>query len=281
MVKSIDTLVVDIEKVLTEGAVVEDSKYEELGKQLAQTMKKALSERQREPTLRMSNIGRPCERALWYELNEVEGEPLRAETHMKFLTGHLLEDVLLFLAEAAGHTVEGRQSEQEIEGIKGHRDCIIDGHLVDAKSASSYSFKKFQSGGLRDDDAFGYIPQLQSYLHASQKDELLRDKENASFLVVDKAMGHICLDTHRKDSSINWEDFYNKKKQVATSETPPERAFSPEPMGASGNEKLPVNCSYCPFWKTCYPDTRVFLYSYGPVKLSKVTLEPKVPELKG
>lgn len=279
MVKSIDTLVVDIEKVLTEGAVVEDSKYEELGKQLAQTMKKALSERQREPTLRMSNIGKPCERALWYEMHEAEGEPLRAETYMKFLTGHLLEDVLLFLAEVSGHEVTGRQDEQEISGIKGHRDAIISGTLVDVKSASSFSFKKFKEGKLSEDDPFGYVSQLQSYLYASQKDNDLKDKDRAAFLVVDKTLGHITLDFHPRDKT-DWEKLYKQKISTIQAETPPERAFEAQPFGKSGNEKLGVNCSYCAFNKTCWPETRTFLYSTGPVTFTKIVREPDVPELK-
>src|SRR5690606_25725922 len=106
-----------------------------------------------------------------------DGEPLRPEAYLKFLYGDILEDLLLFLAEAAGHTVVGRQDEQEIAGIKGHRDCVIDGTVVDAKSASSYSFKKFKEGRLREDDPFGYVDQLQSYIHSGQNDPLVTDKE--------------------------------------------------------------------------------------------------------
>ena len=226
----------------------------------------------------MSNIGKPCERALWYELNGAPGEDLRASTFLKFLYGDIIEELMLFLAELAGHEVRGRQGEQEIAGIKGHRDAIIDGHLVDVKSASTYSFKKFADGTLADNDAFGYIPQLQSYLDASQKDEILTDKNEASFLAVDKTLGHITLSTIQKDKT-NWEQVYEDKKALVAQPEPPERGFKPEPMGASGNEKLGVQCSYCPFKKTCYPELRTFLYSSGPVFMTKVIREPNVPEI--
>lgn len=225
----------------------------------------------------MSNIGKPCERALWYELNNYPAEDLKASTFLKFLYGDLVEELMLFLAELAGHKVEGRQGEQEIAGIKGHRDAIIDGHLVDVKSASSYSFKKFADGTLAENDVFGYIPQLRSYHHASQEDEILTDKESASFLAVDKTLGHITLSTIKKEDQ-NWEKIYEDKKAMVNQAEPPPRGFQPEPFGKSGNMKLGVNCSYCPFKKTCYPNLRTFVYSSGPVFMTKVVREPDVPE---
>lgn len=227
----------------------------------------------------MSNVGKPCERQLWYEINQnEEGEPLRAETFMKFLYGDVIEELLLFLARLAGHKVEGEQDEQEIANIKGHRDCVIDGVLVDVKSASSYSFKKFKEGRLEEDDAFGYVSQIQSYLYAGQKDPKVKDKERAAFLVLDKTLGHICLDIHQK-KDFNWEEYYERKKDIVAQETPPRRGFDPVPEGKSGNKKLPVNCSYCAFKHTCHPNLRTFLYSYGPVYLTKVEREPNVLEI--
>lgn len=280
---TIDTLVSDIENTLVNGISkdIDPVVIEKFGQQLGQTIATRLVREPREPTLRMSSIGKSCERQLWYEINESDkGEPLRAETFMKFLYGDILEELLLFLAEISGHEVKGRQSEQEISGIKGHRDAIISGTLVDVKSASSFSFKKFKEGKLSEDDPFGYVPQLQSYLYASQKDNDLKDKDRAAFLVVDKTLGHITLDFHPRDKT-DWEKLYEQKISTIQAETPPERAFEDEPFQKSGNRKLGVNCSYCSFSKTCWPDTRTFLYSFGPVTLTKTVVEPNVPELKG
>ena len=44
-------------------------------------------------------------------------------------------------------------------------DCKIDGEVVDVKSASAMSFKKFKNGTLYEDDPFGYIAQLAGYEH--------------------------------------------------------------------------------------------------------------------
>lgn len=280
--KKIESLVADIYETLKNGIDLSDrpelvDKYTEQFKELLITRLK-----KREPrkgTLRMSSIGQPCERKLYYEVNTPEeAEELRPEVYMKFLFGDLTELLLLFLAEASGHTVEGTQDEQDIVGIKGHRDAVIDGTLVDVKSASTYSFKKFAEGKLSEDDPFGYVIQLQSYLHAGQTDDTIKDKNRAAFLVVDKTLGHICLDFHEYQN-LPMEAIYERKKSIVSSEELPVRRFSPVPEGKSGNEKIPMNCSYCPFKRKCYDNLRTFLYSTGPVHLSKVVKEPNVPEI--
>ncbi len=244
----------------------------------------------REFTLRMSNIGSPCARKLWLEKNQSESkEALDAPTLMKFLIGDLTEEVLIFLAEVSGHSVEGRQDESDICGIKGHRDCIIDGTLVDVKSASSYSYDKFKSHLTSDNDSFGYITQLGSYLHASQGDPLVLDKDKAAFLVLDKQHGHICLDFHEK-TDFDWEAAYERRIAVVNSEEIPDRAFDPEPDGyknyktgefvQNGNEVLGVNCSYCNMKSACYPEIRTFLSSRGPKFFTKIVKEPKMFEVK-
>lgn len=244
----------------------------------------------REPTLRMSSIGKP-DRQLWYEFNlpQDQREQFSASTYLKFLYGHILEDLILFLAEQAGHKVEGHQDEQEIEGIKGHRDAVIDGVLVDVKSASTYSFDKFKQGKLHEDDPFGYIKQIQSYLEAGQKDPLIQDKNRAAFLVVDKTLGNLTLDIHEKDKQTDFRELYKKKKEVIKLPEPPERCYPPVPDGyknyktkefvANGNEKLGTNCSYCAFKFHCWPNLRVFQSSTKPVFFTKIIKEPKMLEI--
>lgn len=117
---------------------------ESFSRRLAFLVAERLIKKEEEPRgLRMSNIGSPCERKLWYSINKPhEEEKLRPETLLKFLYGDLLEELLLFLAEVSGHKVEGRQDTQEISGIKGHRDAVIDGVTTDVKSASTFGFIK-------------------------------------------------------------------------------------------------------------------------------------------
>lgn len=295
MTKTIDTLVADIEELLEKGVSYKDfseihydnvdlcceQSYENLKKQLVN------DDSVDKPTLRMSNLGTPCERKLWYSVNSHEHpdrEKLEGFTKLKFMYGDLTESMILLLARMAGHEVICEQAQVEINGIKGHIDCIIDGVLIDVKSASTPSFKKFKEGKLATDDPFGYIPQLQSYLHALQDHPLLDVKDRAGFLVFDKVHGTIHLDMHEK---AEWsEDIpmaVEKKKEMLNQSSPPPRDFNSQPEGASGNMSLPLYCQYCDFKRVCYPELRTFLYKgrngYYPKHLTKVVKEPKVEEV--
>ena len=108
--------------------------------------------------LRLSAVGR-TDRKLWYEINDPIPRKETPQLRMRFFYGHILEALLLYLATEAGHKVEHKQAEVVVEGIKGHIDAVIDGVLVDVKSASDYGFKKFKDGQLVNDDPFGYIAQ--------------------------------------------------------------------------------------------------------------------------
>lgn len=238
----------------------------------------------------MSSIGKP-DRQLWYEMNlpPEEKEQFSGEMYLKFLFGHILEDLLLFLAEEAGHTVEGTQDVQEIEGIKGHRDAVVDGVLVDVKSASTFSFQKFKDGKLAENDPFGYIKQIQSYLEAGQDDPKITEKDKAAFLVVDKTLGNLTLDVHEKDKETDFRELYRKKKEVVKLPEPPERCYPTVPDGyvnpktkefvANGNEKLGTNCSYCAYKFKCYDNLRTFISSRGPVYFTHIEKLPKMLEV--
>lgn len=283
MVKTIDTLVEDIQELLTKGVdKLPKDTVEAFGARMGSTIADRIIQENIDgyvPGLRMSNIGKPCLRQLWYEINIPDKkEVLSADTRLKFQYGDLIEEYILFLAELAGHSVTGRQDTMEISGILGHRDAVIDGVLVDVKSASTYSFNKFRGHLSSDGDSFGYIPQLQSYMHSSRNDDLVTDKSRGAFLVVDKTLGHLHLDFH-KYIPFDWENYYERKKEAVRRDNPPLRHFSDVPEGKSGNRKLAVNCSYCPFKHECWPELRTFIYSTGPVFLAKVVREPNVQEV--
>lgn len=275
-------LIDDIADTLERGTEVDQEVADKYGKLFSEMLISRLKPRepQQRGSLRMSNIGKPCERQLYYDVNNpTDRETLPAATKMKFLYGDVVELLMLALCEISGHTVEGTQGEQEITGIKGHRDAVISGMVVDVKSAASMSFKKFENGTLANNDPFGYIGQLQSYLRASQNDPIVTHKEAAAFLVLDKQLGHFCLDVHQRDDSIDFDAMYEHKKEMVTWDEPPERAYTDIPEGTSGNMKLPVSCSYCAHHKTCWPELRTFLYSKGPVHLTVVEKTPNVPEV--
>lgn len=282
MAKTIDTLVDDIYALFASGIEFDKEIAARFGKAMADTVAEKVPAVHEGGTLRGSNLGRECMRQKWYTVNEYDKqEKFDSQTLLKFTYGHVVEELILYLAAEAGHTVEGMQDELKIgEHVLGHRDAVIDGVLVDVKSCAPYTFNKFVNHLQPKDDGFGYIAQLQSYLWASQDDPLVTDKNRAGFLAVCKTTGKLCLDIHEKDGK-DWGVEADRQYKIVsdTSDIPP-RGFSDEPMGQSGNMKLKFNCGYCGFKKHCWPGLRVFLYSGKPVFLTKVAKEPKVPEGK-
>lgn len=280
MGKSIDTLVSDIHALFeSENWAPSSETINKFGNELAKHLANRASEIKSAPKLRLSNIGTECTRKLWYTINKPNSaEKLSPQTRFKFLIGDLLEELLLFLAEEAGHSVEGRQTTLTINGVEGHRDAIIDGRLVDVKSASTMSFRKFEANGLRGNDPFNYLDQLGSYLSASSTDPLLKEKDVASFLVVDKTLGNICLDTYPK-TDVDYHKKVDDLREMLKQPEPPAQAYLPVPDGKSGNMKLGTQCSYCSFKHECFPKLRTFLYASGPTFLTHVERTPKVVEV--
>jgi hypothetical protein len=288
MTKSINTLVKDIQAVIDGNGGWDETISKYSAELIADTLDRRFNpEESTGPrTLRMSALGTPCKRKLWYDINNhAEGEPLPTSARFKFLYGDILEVILISLARAAGHRVEGVQDTLEIAGIRGHRDCVIDGITVDVKSASSYGYRKFESGALRDDDPFGYISQLSSYVYAGRDSEVESHPSLGAFLVVDKQNGHICLDMYDFGPELDGKlaEIEEVKRVVSLPKEPP-RAFKDVPeiknRVPTGNHKLGVNCSYCNYKNMCWPTLRTFVYSTGPVFLTKVVKEPRVEEAK-
>lgn len=281
-VPHIGTLIPDILSLFDFGKDVSDGDARALGQGISDVVQarlKAYTEEQK-PHLRMSNIGRP-NRQIWYELNSTgPREDIGAQAKLKFMFGDIWEAILLFLAEQAGHTVESRQDEVVLEGILGHPDAVIDGVVVDVKSASSFAFKKFKQGTLKEDDPFGYYYQLAGYTEAIQPDA------NAAFLAVDKQTAAMAVlpvpNAELKELRVR--ERIHEIRDIVQQDTPPERCYSLVPDGKSGNLKLPVGCSYCPYKFECWEDSndgaglRTFIYATGPVYLAHVENEPRVPE---
>lgn len=282
LVKQIDTLVEDIYEVVKGKGNWTGTLGSFLGKGIALVANQRFSKPQ-EPRsyLSLSSIGMPCKRKLWYKVNRAgEGEPLTPNTLLKFFYGDMIEELLLSLAAGAGHYVAGEQCRLDVHGIKGHRDAVIDGMTVDVKSCSSYAFKKFKSGNLRDDDPFGYISQLSSYVYAGKDDPLVTDKTHGAFLAIDKQNGHVCLDVYDFTEELKTkEKEMLEAKAMVVGDIPKER-IQPVPQSkTSPNTKLAMACSYCEYKKLCWPDLRTFKYSYSIEHLVHVEKEPKVPEI--
>jgi hypothetical protein len=274
-----ETVVEDIYHLVTSGFQGSEEWASILGQNVANEIANKFAEH-KEHYLRPSNLGDKCDRKLWLGVHHPEyEEPLPAEARIKFLYGDMLEEMVLALAEAAGHRVEGQQDEVHFAGLTGHIDSILDGMLVDVKSASSIAFEKFREHLNPGKDSFGYLYQLGFYLESLQDDPRLTVKDRAAFLVIDKTLGKMYLDIHDRASlKREWEAHADRKREMLKQDKQPPRGYLPEPDGKSGNLKLGTACSYCAFKQACWPGLRTFTYSTGPRYLTYVAREPNVAE---
>lgn len=285
MTKKIETLVDDIYTLMEKGTPdINNEALDLLAENVKEAIKRAIIEagEVEDPYLRMSNIGTP-DRKLWYTMHSTKEEIVtnkpNGATLIKFLYGHILEEVLLFLCKQAGHRVEGEQDECEILGVKGHRDAKIDNIVVDVKTASSYAFKKFQTGALvRGEDPFGYIPQISSY----QKADPEADQTKVAFFAINKESGELCLLRVDSVDLIDPVKRISSIKEMIKEDRPPEKkCYEDIPEGKGGNRILQRQCAdWCPFRDKCWRNLRKFKYSNGLKYFTKVVSTPRVEEIE-
>lgn len=229
-------------------------------------------------TVRMSNVGKPS-RQMWFEKRDPNGRgSVDGATQIKFLYGHVLEEIVLMLVRMAGHNVTDEQKEVTVNGIVGHMDCKINGQVVDVKSASKFAFNKFMKGTLADDDPFGYLGQLAGYEKAEGTSE-------GGFLVINKESGELCMYVPDDLDKPNIDTKINTLLDELKLDTPPDLCYNPTPDGKKGNMQLPKGCTWCKYKHECHKDAndgeglRTFKYSTGYKYLTHVEAEPKVDEI--
>lgn len=276
---SIHTLIADIYAQLEKrGGWFSPAMAAEFGGEVARRLTNQFEDRERRG-LRLSGLGPKCPRHLWHSINHPElAEPIQPWAINKFCYGHILEAWAIALAKAAGHTVEGEQDELIVDGIVGHRDCIIDGCVVDVKSSSSQSFTKFSQKTLAVSDSFGYLDQLDGYLVGSYSDPKVIEKNKGYLLAIDKQLGHMVLYEHEcREEHIRRR--ISEYKRIVERTIPPACTCETRPSGKSGNVELGVVASYSPYKWICFPKLRSFSYADKPRYLSHVERVPDVPEI--
>lgn len=273
MSSHIDTLIPDIQEYIAKEGT--DAALRAAGEKLATLPVKE----EKAPSLRLSQMGPRCPCALWHSIHAPdEAEPLPPWAKFKYAYGTIIEALAIELARLAGHDVRGEQDTLVVDGIVGHRDCVIDGCVVDVKSTSSRGFQKFKDGSIRLDDSFGYLDQLDGYLVGSLQDPIVTVKDRGYLLAIDKQLGHMCLYEHRvREQAIR--NRIREFKEIVGRDRAPACTCGTVPDGASGNIRLDVKASYNPFKFCCNPNLRTFLYSGGPRYLTKVIRKPDVTEI--
>lgn len=288
--KNIDTLIDDIHAIFDkENHKVNPDNLQSFADNIAAIVKKRLeyheatSDEER-AEIRASRLG-VKDRKFWFEThykdNEEYAEAMRPDGRLSimFMFGDIIEELLLLLVKEAGHKVEGEQGEVDIDGVKGHRDCKIDGITVDIKSTSKYSFQKFSKGTLFQDDPFGYVAQLSAYSKAD-------DSPFGAFLAMNKETAELALLKLHPIDMINPYQRVQRLREVVEMPAPPaEKCFDPVPYLKSGNKMLHRNCTYCVFKEKCWEDAnggvglRSFQYSDGVKYFVEVVKEPRVEQV--
>ena len=283
--KRIDTVATDIKKLIANIANGTPAKItEENMNQFLNNIKEAMIAWNTPPkkekyngVLRMSILGKPA-RQLWYDkYSPKETKEYDASNNLKFLYGHIIEHLLLYLTELSGHKVEDRQMKVKVDDVKGHIDAKVDGEICDVKSASPYSFKKFKNGELLEDDPFGYHAQLSGYETAS-------GTKAGGFLVADKSSGDICFYKPEDLAKPDIKTLIKNLNSKLASDIPPERCYTLK-TEKNGNKAIPVGCLFCIQKFECYKDAnkgkglRVFKYSNKKVFLAEVVKEPNVEDI--
>lgn len=221
--------------------------------------------------LRMSELGEPCLRKLVYKrFHPNLGLPPNAEKGpptlpVKFLFGDYVEEIALYLAQEAGHAVTDRQREVEIRPsgtswyAVGHLDAVIDGHVVDVKSASDFAFAKYKREGLTlETDGFGYRYQIDAYATALKTDQrgfLFMNKQDGGLYWLDRTTEPLI------DIDQRIRDIGTTVSIYLSSGTAPDRLPTVVEK-KTGFNKLGVVCSYCPFKHACYSGTGDTLQGY-------------------
>tara|TARA_R110000787_G_C13358146_1_gene439800 strand:- start:291 stop:1163 length:873 start_codon:yes stop_codon:yes gene_type:complete len=282
--KGIDTLIEDVYAVLTKGYTsTEDNEkvIDAFGDSLKDLLRSRLIPRKEGgPTLRLSAIGKPA-RQLWYDSKGHSRETMTGDKLLKFLYGDIIEEILLTLAKLSGHSVTNEQQRVKVAGITGHMDAVIDGHVVDVKSASPFAFKKFTQATLAVDDPFGYMQQISAY------SEAVPNNEGVAFWAMNKVDGSLVLYQPSEDLLPDTQERVTELLEALASDTPPERCYDVEFDYKTGNEKLAIGCVFCDFKKECWKDANdgegLRGYKYAampfPLYLTKVVKEPRVAEI--
>jgi|TARA_B110000977_G_scaffold54222_1_gene73822 hypothetical protein len=282
--KGIDTLIEDVYSVLTDGYNKTDDNekvIDAFGEGLKDLLRSRLSPRgPSNGLLRLSGIGKPA-RQLWYDSRGYDREALTGDKLLKFLYGDIIEEILLTLAKLSGHSVTHEQQVVKVAGITGHMDAVIDGHVVDVKSASPFAFKKFERATLAIDDPFGYMQQISAYTEA------VPDSKGSAFWAMNKVDGNLTLYQPSPSMLPDTTKRVEYLKGMLEEDSPPERCYDVEVDFKTSNEKLSIGCVFCDFKKECWKDANegegLKGYKYAampfPLYLTKIVKAPRVDEI--
>jgi hypothetical protein len=240
----------------------DDEWIEAAGDMFKEGLRKQLSGRENDFRLRMSNIGRPlCQ--LQMEKAGEERSRMPYNHIVRMMLGDAVEAIVEVLLRVSGANITGAKNEAELDisgqKIKGENDIEIDGKVYDTKSCSPWAYEnKWNDGwhGVRKGDNFGYTAQLLGYSHGLNKDP-------GGWIVVNKSTGEVrVVEFQMPSSGVNEVlDEVTHTVEAISKDAPFERCFEPQDeyfrTKKTGNKRLHMTCTFCPYMRKCWPDAQL------------------------
>lgn len=237
----------------SQGTTINEAILNDVGNLARNAFMRQFGEREEKAkTLRLSSIGRCLRQQAYNVLGfEVNGKEIDSRARMVFFQGDMAEIAIIQLAKVAGCEMTACGANQEVielDGVTGHPDGILwespGTYLVEAKSMSSFGFNEFERGVIDQ----GYIYQIQAYMDALHLSD-------AIVVALNKDAGVLAEQIIHKDELI----VADIKERIAmlkavTPETLPDRPYKPNEKGF-----YPWQCRFCAHYKTCLPETELFL----------------------
>lgn len=216
---------------------------------IAQKVDEALLVKRETPRtyLGASSLGTECDRQLWLSFffpKEVD----KAEVLRKFKVGHYLEPMVVELLKNAGFQVweldeDGSQFGFKDGQIAGHCDGFImlegEPHLLEIKTANSFSFKNFVKKGFTDNER--YRVQVQVYMHKFKL-------KNALCVVMNKDSQEMYYEIVPYDK-IAAEYALRRGQEILDTELMPDRKYV---------SKMNFKCKFCNYYKECWDEDSSF-----------------------
>jgi hypothetical protein len=208
--------------------------------------------------IRLSSVGR-CQRQTAYAFHGIEksGKEIDARAKVVFWTGDLTELTVVNLAKLAGVNVVATGLQQlkiqlPVNGsmISGHPDGIVfedkGVYLLEVKSMSSFSYKKFEDGVIDET----YIAQVNAYMEALGLSRCI-------FIALNKDSGVLMERVIDKDPNV-----VNKIRETIKTilhSTPESLPEAPKEYGPDVKGFYAWQCLYCAYWKRCRPNAGLVL----------------------
>ncbi len=257
----------------SQNMTVSEALINEASKRCGESFKRQLMEDRQDQTGRLRlSAGGQCVRKQWYSYKGCEQEKLSSRTVITFLNGDLLEVAASILGRLSGWKLLGKDQKEDVvtvDGIEGHIDDLLEEngkiYLVEYKSMSEFSFRRFEKEGI--DDAWGYQTQASLYCEALGLEEYV-------LVGICKNTGHICSKVYPKNKSMV-EAARNRFQVVKNADNAPAREFTPEPetkynrstkvYDPTGRSILGIQCSYCGHKDRCWPEAIIDTAKEKPV----------------